>query len=297
MTGARDWLRQLRVRQWTKNLFVFVGVLFGSHWSGHEIGDALIAFASFCMASSASYQMNDVMDVQNDRIHPEKRHRPLASGRVRVSHAIAAGGLLALASVLIAASLGAAAVAIVTAYLVINVAYSRVLKRVVLIDVFCIAIGFMLRLLMGTSGIGLPPSAWLVICGLFLTLTLGFGKRRAEIGAIDGGAAGSTGSVAQRPVLAHYDRTSLDQLLAITSACTIIAYAIYTVSFGWGGAPSRERLVWTVPFVVYGMLRYLLMVNRHGKGADPSEDLLQDRQLLATAALWVVSVVVLLGAG
>ena len=295
MSTLLAWARQLRVRQWTKNLFVLVGVLFGSHGSPAEIRDALVALASFCLASSACYQLNDVIDLPSDRSHPEKRDRPLASGQLPVSHALVVGALLAVGAVAVAATLGRAALAIVLAYLAINVAYSLYLKGVPLVDVFTIAIGFMLRLLMGTSGIGLTPSAWLIVCGLFLTLMLGFGKRRSEFGQVADGAADAGHAVPQRPVLARYDRTSLDQLLAVTAACTIIAYAIYTVSAGVVGAGGRGHLVLTVPFVVYGVFRYLLLVNRHGKGADPSEELLQDRQLLAAAALWFGAVVVLIG--
>ncbi|PKO84338.1 MAG: decaprenyl-phosphate phosphoribosyltransferase [Betaproteobacteria bacterium HGW-Betaproteobacteria-11] len=282
-------IRLLRPQQWLKNGFVFVGLLFGHAWRDPALlFQALAAFAAFCLLSSAVYVLNDLADREQDRVHPKKRLRPLASGTVGTSAALTlalaclfAGGTLA---VLHAGS----APWIYLVYVLMNLAYSGGLKHVVILDVFIIAAGFMLRILAGTLGIGIAPSHWLLLCGLMLTLFLGFAKRRAELNILLDASAG------HRRVLEHYTEPMLDQFIGIAAAGTVISYALYTVSAETVALHGTHALIATVPFVLYGMLRYLWRLHRHGGGGDPAQELLADPHLLAASLGWLVLVLFLL---
>ncbi|MDP2811832.1 MAG: decaprenyl-phosphate phosphoribosyltransferase [Rhodocyclaceae bacterium] len=287
----------LRPHQWIKNGFVFVGLLFGHGWVGED-GErmavlAVIAFAAFCLLSSAVYVMNDIVDREQDRLHPEKKHRPLASGAIGIEAAMALGaaclvGGLTL-SVAMDAMSGGSLTAILGVYLLLNLAYSHGLKHVVVLDVFIIAAGFMLRLLAGTVGIGIEPSRWLLLCGLMLTLFLGFAKRRAELNALIAESGG------HRRVLDHYTPAMLDQFITIAAAATVIGYSLYTVSPETEALHGTPWLIATVPFVLYGLLRYLFLLHRRGGGGDPARELLTDRHLLAAFLGWLALVALLLG--
>jgi 4-hydroxybenzoate polyprenyltransferase len=280
--------RLLRIGQWPKNMFVFAGVMFGSQYAdGHLALATCRVFVAFCLASSAVYILNDYHDRDADRRHPIKRLRPLASGEIAPARALAiAGGLLALA-LACAGTAAARAQGLLLAYLAVNVAYSWHLKRVVVIDVMCIASGFMLRLLAGTWAIGIPPSGWLLVTGMFLTLFIAFAKRRAEW-AIQGGQ-GET-----RAVLLDYTEGLLDTYLAITAAGTAICYALYTVDPQTISLHRTDRLVATVPVVVFWLLRYLFLLHRGRGGGDPSADVFADRQLLFAALLFGATVLAIL---
>ncbi len=226
MPKIRALLRLLRPHQWLKNGFVFVGMLFGHAWSDPlRLMQAGWAFAAFSLLASGVYVMNDLMDREQDRLHPTKRHRPLASDTVSVT--------MALVLMVSCFTLGFALVAfsnnhapwVFYAYVALNIGYTLGLKHVVVLDVFIIASGFMLRLLAGTQGIGIEPSFWLLLCGLMLTLFLGFAKRQAEFMALDDGDA-----AAHRRVLEDYTSGMLDQFITIASAAVIISYSLYTVS-------------------------------------------------------------------
>ncbi len=295
-------IRLLRPHQWLKNGFVLVGLLFGHAWNDPmRVTQALLAFAAFCLLASAVYVMNDLIDRQQDRRHPHKRRRPLASGAVGVPAALAlmagccAGGLA-----LVWWS-DSRAPWLFLIYVLLNIAYSLKLKHVVVLDVFIIAAGFMLRLLVGTLGIGIPPSQWLLLCGLMLTLFLGFAKRRAELGAL--GIAGTRGDAAagaapassHRRVLEHYSPVLLDQLMTIAAAGTIVSYSLYTVSPETVALHGTTNLIYTVPFVIYGMFRYLFLLHRRGGGGDPAQQLLGDPHLLAALTGWLLLVLAILG--
>ena len=282
-------LRLLRPHQWVKNGFVFVGLVFGHAW--HDAGvvlAALLAFGGFCLTASAVYVMNDLIDREQDRLHPQKCRRPLACGAVGVGPALAAalaclGGGLALgwaAGPLVAALLGV--------YLAVNLGYSLGLKHVVILDVFLIAAGFMLRLLAGTVGLGIAPSLWLLLCGLMLTLFLGFAKRRAELNALEEDSAG------HRRVLEHYTPAMLDQFIGVAAAATVIAYSLYTVSPDTVSLHGTRWLIATVPFVLYGLLRYLFLLHRRGGGGDAAKELVTDFHLLAACCGWLAMVLGLL---
>jgi len=283
-------LRLMRPQQWLKNGFVFVGLLFGHAWNDPvRLGQALAAFAAFCLLASAVYVMNDLIDREQDRLHPEKKRRPLAAGAASVTAAVVLA-LACLAVGSVAAVLWAGSAPwIFFAYVALNVAYSFGLKHVVILDVFIIAAGFMLRILAGTLGLDIAPSQWLLLCGLMLTLFLGFAKRRAELNALLADSAG------HRRVLEHYTASMLDQFIGIAAAGTVISYALYTVSAETMALHGTRGLIATVPFVLYGMLRYLWRLHARGGGGDPARELLTDPHLLAATVGWLLLVLALLG--
>lgn len=284
-----SWIRLLRPHQWLKSGFVFVGLLFGHAWNDTQtVVQVLLAAAAFSLAASAVYVGNDLVDRERDRLHPKKRHRPLASGTISVGAALGVGLLCLLLSGALAWQASPKVLAIVAAYLLLNVGYTLGLKHVVLLDVFIIAAGFMLRILAGTLGVGIAPSHWLLLCGLMVTLFLGFAKRRAELMALDDAASG------HRRVLDDYDPALLDKLIGICAAATIVSYSLYTVSAETQTLHGTDWLAATVPFVVYGMFRYLYRLHRESGGGDPAVDLLTDRHLLAATGGWLLAVVLVL---
>jgi len=286
---VKAWLRLLRPHQWLKSGFVFVGLLFGHAWNdGAMVGQVLLAAAAFSLAASAVYVGNDLADREQDRQHPVKRRRPLASGAISVPAALVAGGACLVTAAGLAWLASPAVLAIIVAYLVLNVGYTLGLKHVVLLDVFIISAGFMLRLLAGTLGVGIAPSHWLLLCGLMVTLFLGFAKRRAELMALEGEAGG------HRQVLDDYDPALLDKLIGICAAATIVSYSLYTVSAETQALHGTDWLVATVPFVVYGIFRYLYRLHRRSGGGDPAVDLLTDRHLLIAGGGWLLAIVAIL---
>lgn len=282
---ARAFLRLMRPHQWIKNGFVFLGVVFGHGWTEPTlVADVLALFAAFCFASSAVYVMNDIADRDADRLHPTKRFRPLARGDVGVGAARALCIVLALAGLALAARVSLPALLIVGAYAALNLAYSAGLKHVPILDVFIISGGFMLRILAGTTGIGIPPSKWLLLCGLMLTLFLGFGKRRSELVALTGEANGIPG---QRASLDGYSKPLLDLLITVSVAGAAIGYALYTVDEKTIALHGTDRLIFTLPFVLYGLFRYLQVMYSRGGGADPAWELLHDPHLIVATAGWL----------
>ncbi|MDX8386616.1 MAG: decaprenyl-phosphate phosphoribosyltransferase, partial [Gallionella sp.] len=220
-----ELLRLMRPQQWVKNGFVFTGLLFG-----HEFNDSalvlqvIVAALAFSLVSSAIYIINDIADREQDRMHPKKKHRPLAAGTVSIKSAVTLSGLLAIVAIALAYSVSEIVLWIIIGYGLMNLAYSFRLKHVVLLDVFIIAAGFMLRILAGTSGVDIPPSQWLLLCGLMVTLFLGFAKRRAEIIAL------TDDKTSHRKVLEHYSPVMLDNMIGVTAAGLIMSYSLYTMS-------------------------------------------------------------------
>src|SRR5438552_11491297 len=222
---ASALIRLMRPHQWIKNGFLFIGVIFGHGWSDARlVAEALVLFAAFCLVSSAVYILNDIADRDADRLHPHKRERPLARGEIGVGAPIALCVALALGGLALAATVSLPALLIAAAYIVLNIGYSAGLKHVVILDVFMIAGGFMLRILAGTAGVGIAPSQWLLLCGLMVALFLGFAKRRAELYALSGENAN------HRRVLKSYRPVLLDQMTVVTATCVILTYSIYTMS-------------------------------------------------------------------
>lgn len=288
MQHVRDLIRLMRPYQWVKNGFVLVGLLFGHGWSdAAQVAAVVQMFMAFCLASSGVYVMNDVHDREADRAHPRKRHRPVASGAVGVREAVIWVILLCGSALPLAASVSMAGMAIVAAYIILNVAYSNGLKHVAVLDVFLIAAGFMLRILAGTTGVDIDPSPWLLGCGMMLTLFLGFAKRRAEFATLDSGPDGENGAV-QRPSLDGYTPALLDRLIAISAAGAVIGYAFYSLDSRTIELHGTSKLILTLPFVIYGLFRYLFALYRSGAGADPARDLLRDPHLLGALCGWVL---------
>ncbi len=284
-----DLLASLRPAQWTKNLLVFAGLIFSQGFLHPVlIGRVVLAFFIFCALSGSTYLVNDVLDAERDRSHPQKRHRPVASGRLRPGVAMAAGvGLLVLACVAaFALSLRLGIVAL--SYAALLGAYSAGLKHVVILDALIIAAGFVLRALAGVVVIDADFSNWLLLCTILLALFLTFGKRRHEVLLLEGGAAN------HRPILSEYSPRFLDQMIAVVTASTLMAYALYTISPETAAKLGTTRLPLTIPFVLYGIFRYLYLLYRHDLGGNPSEHLLTDRALLVDVALWAAVVVALL---
>ena len=269
-------IRLLRPHQWLKNVFVFAGLLFSQLWSDTVFVErVLLAFAAFCLASSLVYLFNDWHDRKHDRLHPTKKHRPFASGSVS-----AAAGLV-LAAVLLAGAVYLAwgnpvLLALLATYGLLNLAYSLRLKQLPVVDVFIIASGFMLRLLAGTVAVGIAPSDWLLLTGMFVALFLGFAKRKAE----SFHAASS-----QRAVLSHYPPALLDTFISMTMTATLITYCLFAIS-----AESQfrhgVRLIYTAPLVIFAMLRYVYQVH-HGRGEDVARDLLRDPWIIVAGLCWV----------
>ena len=283
------WLKLLRPHQWVKSGFVFVGLLFGHAWhDAAVVQQVLLAAVAFSLAASAVYVGNDIVDRERDRQHPDKRRRPLASGAITPGLAMAVGVSCVLAALGIAWLASPAAAAVIVAYLLLNIGYTLGLKHIVLLDVFIISAGFMLRILAGTLGVGIAPSHWLLLCGFMVTLFLGFAKRRAELKALDGDASG------HRQVLEDYDPVLLDKLIGVCAAATIVTYSLYTVAADTAALHGTGRLFATVPFVVYGMFRYLFLLHRRDGGGDPAAELLSDRHLLLAVAGWLATVLLVL---
>jgi 4-hydroxybenzoate polyprenyltransferase len=273
----------LRPQQWIKNAFVWAGFLFARAW--HDVALAqqvALAFIAFCLLASAVYIGNDWLDRDADRAHPTKRDRPLASGRIGGAAAASLAIVLAVAGLTLGAWVGTALFAVLVAYLALNVMYSLLLKRIVIIDVFALSFGFLLRILAGTVGVGIAPSPWLLMCGLMLTLLLGFGKRRAE-----SAAAGAPG----RAVLAEYSPALLDRLIVVCVSGTLIAYSLYTISPQTIALHGSADLVYTVPIVTYALFRYLYLLGNGHAAEDPSGLFVGDRHLQAAALTWLVAVV------
>ncbi len=289
MQHVRDLIRLMRPYQWVKNGFVLVGLLFGHGWSdAAQVAVVMQMFLAFCLASSGVYVMNDIHDREADRAHPRKQHRPVASGAVGVREAVVWVVVLCASALLLAALVSVAAVAIVVAYIVLNVAYSNGLKHVAVLDVFLIAAGVMLRILAGTTGVDIDPSPWLLGCGMMLTLFLGFAKRRAEFATLESDPGGENGAM-QRPSLDGYSAALLDRLIGISAAGAVIGYAFYSLDARTVALHGTSNLILTLPFVIYGLFRYLFALYRNGAGADPARDLLHDPHLIGALVGWLLA--------
>jgi 4-hydroxybenzoate polyprenyltransferase len=283
---AAPLIRSLRPGQWTKNLLVFAGLIFGEKLlDPNAAGRAAAAFGIFCLLSSTVYLVNDVRDREADRLHPVKAKRPIASGALGVTTAVAAAVLLAAVSAGAAFWLSYTFGLVALAYLGLLTAYSFVLKHVVIVDVLVLAGGFVLRAAAGAVAVGVDFSHWLLLLTLLGALFLALSKRRAELVALAGGAG------AHRKSLAQYSPYLLDQMIGVVTASTLLAYAFYTIHPETVAKFGTDRLLWTVPFPLYGIFRYLYLVHQREGGGNPSDTLLDDRPILACVALWGLAVI------
>jgi 4-hydroxybenzoate polyprenyltransferase len=289
MKNSFELLRLMRPYQWVKNAFVFTGLLFGHAWRDpHLVEQVMVVFIAFCLVSSAIYTLNDIVDLEQDRHHPKKSRRPLASGSVSISAAFLLAALLGTLGLSLAYFAAPMVLMIMVGYALMNIAYSLRFKHVVILDVFIIATGFMLRILAGTLGVGIPPSQWLLLCGLMVTLFLGFTKRRAEIIVL------TDDKTAHRKVLEHYSPVLLDKMIGITAAGLIMSYSLYTMNADTIRIHNTPNLIYTVPFVMYGVFRYIYLLHHQSRGGDPSHDLVRDPHLFIAVGAWLIATVLLI---
>jgi 4-hydroxybenzoate polyprenyltransferase len=276
-------LASLRPRQWVKNLFVFAGVIFSQQLLTPRVWPALAAFAIFCGLSGAIYLFNDVADVDKDRLHPSKCRRPVASGALPIGAAIAFGALLLAGCLAAAFRLSPAFGLVALFYGVLLTAYSLWLKHLVILDVLTVAAGFVLRAVAGAVAVDVEISGWLLICTILIALFLALGKRRHEYRSLTGDAA------AHRPILSEYSEGFLDQMISVVTASTVTTYALYTMSPETVTKFHTRLLPLTLPFVLYGIFRYLYLLYRRDLGGNPSDLLVTDRGLLLDALLWMLA--------
>jgi 4-hydroxybenzoate polyprenyltransferase len=299
-------IQALRPHQWTKNLAVFVGLVFAANrreqvhlFDPTVLVPVATLFVAFCLASSCVYLLNDVADRREDAQHPVKRHRAIASGRVSVGLAVATAVVLAVAAVAIVWFVPQATPVrvgtvdlrpgplVLAAYLTLNLAYTSFLKRVVIADVSCVALGFLIRVVSGPKVAGLVVSPWLILCTFFGAMFLACGKRRGELLLTDGTGGG-------RSVLARYSPQVLDLLVAIAGTATMLSYSIYTVAAETQAKVGSDHLLYTIPIVFYGLGRYLVLLYRRQRGEDPAAVLFGDRGMLAAIVAWLTAVVFVL---
>ncbi len=283
----RTLLAALRPKQWTKNVLLFSGLVFALKLDRADLLlTSLLAFVVFCLLSSAGYLVNDVVDAAADRLHPLKRKRPIASGALSVRVALALAAALAIGALLAAATVGASFAGVAAFYLAITLAYSNWLKHVVLVDIFVIASGFVVRAVAGAVAIQVPISPWLYVCTGLVALFIALAKRRSELTLLAGNAS------THRRNLEHYTVELVDQLIGVVLAVTVMAYTLYT--FSAENLPPNHAMMLTVPPVLYGLFRYLYLARVQGRGGSPEDMLLRDRPLLITAAVWAVLSVLIL---
>jgi 4-hydroxybenzoate polyprenyltransferase len=282
-------LKSMRPKQWVKNLLVFSALIFSENLlAGTRLLRSIAAFVAFCLVSGAVYIINDIVDRENDRMHPKKRLRPIASGKLPLSTA-------AIAAV-IAVSIGIGGGfyldrrfgLVIAAYFLLQLAYSFMLKKVVVLDVMVVAAGFAMRAIAGTYVISVQISPWLFVCAILLALFLALAKRRHELLFLEGGG------ISHRSVLGKYSETLLDQMIAVATSATVIAYCLYTIAPETVRKFGTHNLILTVPFVLYGIYRYLYLVYRREEGGAPEKVLFTDLPLIIDVFLWLLSVVVIL---
>lgn len=284
--SLRALVLSLRPEQWTKNLLVLAPLALAKHlFEQGPFLRSLLAFAIFCGLSGTVYLLNDVADVERDRLHPLKRLRPVASGALSLRAAASAAVVLGLACLALAFLLGRPFAACAALYLSLNLAYSFRLKEIVILDVLSVSLGFVLRPVAGAVAIGAEISDWLLICTILLALFLSLAKRRHELTSLSGTAS------EHRKSLAEYSPYLLDQMISVVTASCVTAYAFYTTAPDTREKFQTDRLVWTLPFVLYGIFRYLYLVHRKEKGGSPTDLLLTDRPLLVTVGLWALAIV------
>lgn len=282
-------IRSLRPHQWTKNALVFAGLIFAQRLRDvHDIEIAIAAFAIFCALSSVVYLVNDLQDREADRRHPVKSRRPIASGALSARLAATTAVVLTAGALAGALAINRPFAFVSAIYVTLLSAYSFWFKHIVILDVLVLATGFVLRAIAGAVAIAVPFSNWLLLVTLLGALFIGLSKRRAEIVALADDAVG------HRRILAEYSPYLLDQMIGVVTASTLLAYAFYTISPEVQQRFGTDRLIYTVPFTIYGIFRYLYLIHQRDEGGNPSELLVTDRPLLACVGLWAVTVVIIL---
>lgn len=282
-------IKGVRVQQWIKNFFVFAPLIFSQNvFNVPLLVKTIFAFILFCVLSGAAYILNDIRDLEEDKLHPVKSKRPLASGKLKKAHALYALGFLVLSGLVGAFLLNIYFFFALLVYFVLQIAYSSWLKHVVIIDVFLIAIGYLIRVIAGGLAIEVQLSPWLFICTILIALFLALSKRRHELILLDKSAE------THRPILKEYTPQLLDQMIAVVTASTVISYSLYTVSSETVAKFGTSNLLFTVPFVLYGIFRYLYLVHQKDEGGSPEALIIKDKPLLVDLFLWIATAMLIL---
>jgi 4-hydroxybenzoate polyprenyltransferase len=286
-------VRTMRPHQWVKNLFLFAPLIFAQKLfvpgtlqvNTGPVAVSVAAFVVFSIMTGSVYMLNDLLDREKDRLHPAKKHRPIASGRLPVGFAKTTGAILTAAAIAAAFAIGWGFALVMLGYWAVNVAYSFKLKHVVFVDVGCIATGFILRILAGAVAIDVPVTLWLYACTFLLALFLGLGKRKHELVFADGSAS-------TRKVLQHYDVDHVNLALIVTGVATTISYLAYTLSEHTRAQFGTHALVFTVPFIAFGLWRFVWLLNRPGEAQSPTDRMLRDAPFLVNLVLWGSAVLI-----
>ena len=283
------FLRLIRVHQWIKNVFVFIPLLFSQHlFQMNYFLDALSAFLVFCLASSAIYVINDIVDIESDRAHPVKKNRPLPSGQISTQAAIITASLLLVLVFWLMMYFIYDFILLVVGFVILNVLYSFWLKNMVLLDVFSIAAGFSIRVLAGAFAIMVPISSWLLLTTMFISLFLGVMKRRSELALVNENSGNQS-----RKVLAQYSLNFADQMATIAATGVIVCYALYTVAPRTISVFQTERLIYTTPFVVFGIFRFMYLEYINKKGENTTHALATDLPMIINVLLYVFATIVI----
>ena len=285
----KDIILAMRPHQWTKNFFIYAALIFSQNiFNLPLLVKTTIAFSAFCLISSALYIFNDLKDLAEDKLHPLKSKRPIASGKIKKSTAILMIVILGLLGFSSAFTLNKNYFIIILVYFLIQMAYSIKLKHIVILDVFVVALGFLIRVVAGGLAIEVSLSSWLLICTILLALFLALSKRRHELVLLEDEASD------HRPILEEYSPYLLDQMIAVVTASTVIAYCLYTISEETVTKFGTKNLIFTVPFVLYGIFRYLYLIHQKSEGGSPEALLVKDKPLLIAIFLWIVTAVIIL---
>lgn len=275
----------IRPKHWIKNLVIFAPLIFARElFAGDQVVAAARAFLAFCLTASAVYIINDIADAEADRAHPLKRNRPIASGRMSVRSALIVLGAVIALCVPLCIGMRGRFILLLAVYFAMNIAYTFRLKNVMLLDVFVIAAGFMLRVLAGAYAIGVEVSSWIVLCSMFISLFLGSAKRRGELVNFR-----ESGAEAPRRVLKLYSVEFLEQMLTIAAAGAVISYALYTVAPRTVEVFGTDELIYTTVFVMYGVFRYLFLIRTGEKAENPTLLLTTDRPIIVNGILWILT--------
>jgi len=284
MEKLKTLLEAMRPRQWIKNFFIYAGILFSKNmFDLGMLATVTAGFAAFCLLTGAVYLINDAVDSEEDKKHPEKRNRPIASGRLEIKTALGAATILVILSLIFSFFLSTEFLWVALLYFVVQLGYMFYLKRKVILDVFSVAAGFVLRVIAGAVIIDVEISKWLIVSTIAVSLFLALSKRRHEIETLENDAK------SHRKVLDDYDTTYLlDQMISVVTAFTLICYTLYTISPETIEKFGTENLIFTIPFVLYGILRYLYLVHKKGEGGNPEKILVSDKPLLINIILWII---------
>jgi len=277
--------RTMRPRQWSKNLILFAALTFSQNlFHPGMFMSVAIAFIIFCLLSGGVYILNDLIDLNQDRKHPRKSKRPLASGKLKVSIGIISGIIIVVLSMISAFLLNINFALISISYFILQVVYSTLLKHIVILDVLTVSIGFVLRAIAGGEVIEVPISSWLLVCTILLALFLALGKRRHELLLLEENAG------QHRRILYEYSPGLLDQMISVVTASTVIAYALYTMSAETIKKFNTDNLKYTIPFVLYGIFRYLYLIHQKSEGGSPEKILLNDKPLIVNIILYLITI-------